>query len=202
MTHRLGWESKPVDDYLTKLLRNLLLGSMIAFDDPEVIAEAEHRFTAYVERDEPIQADLRSIVYKAALRSGSRSTYNALLRIYRETTLQEEKDRVASALGTIRDEAMLREVLTFAMSSEVRSQDTVFVISSVAGSRLGRDLAWDHFRDNFALLHDRLQGAFLLVRLVKSLTENFATEERALEIETFFKVLLDRWCKVLTFFLI
>jgi puromycin-sensitive aminopeptidase len=74
------------------------------------------------------------------------------------------------------------------MSNEVRSQDTVFVISSVASSKLGRDLAWNYFKDNWDLFNERFKGAFLLVRLVKSLTENFASEEKAVEIEHFFKV--------------
>jgi puromycin-sensitive aminopeptidase len=74
------------------------------------------------------------------------------------------------------------------MSNEVRSQDTVFVISSVASSKLGRDLAWNYFKDNWDLFNERFKGAFLLVRLVKSLTENFASEEKAVEIENFFKV--------------
>lgn len=74
------------------------------------------------------------------------------------------------------------------MSNEVRSQDTVFVISSVASSKLGRDLAWNYFKDNWDLFNERFKGAFLLVRLVKSLTENFASEEKAIEIENFFKV--------------
>ena len=73
------------------------------------------------------------------------------------------------------------------MSNEVRSQDTVFVISSVASSKLGRDLAWNYFKDNWDLFNERFKGAFLLVRLVKSLTENFASEEKAVEIEHFFK---------------
>lgn len=75
------------------------------------------------------------------------------------------------------------------MSNEVRSQDTVFVISSVASSKLGRDLAWNYFKDNWDLFNERFKGAFLLVRLVKSLTENFASEEKAVEIDNFFKVL-------------
>lgn len=77
------------------------------------------------------------------------------------------------------------------MSNEVRSQDTVFVISSVASSKLGRDLAWNYFKDNWDLFNERFKGAFLLVRLVKSLTENFASEEKAVEIEHFFKVWLN-----------
>lgn len=80
------------------------------------------------------------------------------------------------------------KVLAFAMSNEVRSQDTVFVISSVSSSKLGRDLAWTYFKDNWDLFNERFKGAFLLVRLVKSLTENFASEEKAIEIDNFFKV--------------
>ena len=74
------------------------------------------------------------------------------------------------------------------MSNEVRSQDTVFVISSVSSSKAGRDLAWNYFRDNWDVFNERFKGAFLLVRLVKTLTENFASEEKALEIDQFFKV--------------
>ena len=74
------------------------------------------------------------------LRSGSRIAYDALFRIYREEILNQEKDRVASALGAIRDEATNCEVLTFATSTDIHSRDTVFVISSVASSRLGRDI--------------------------------------------------------------
>jgi puromycin-sensitive aminopeptidase len=49
-------------------------------------------------------------------------------------------------------------------------------------------LAWNYFKDNWDLFNERFKGAFLLVRLVKSLTENFASEEKAVEIEHFFKV--------------
>lgn len=70
---------------------------------------------------------------------------------------------------------------------EVRSQDTVFVIISVAMTRIGRELAWEFLQNHWQQLHDRYEGGFLLTRLVKHTTENFATEERAVEVETFFK---------------
>jgi hypothetical protein len=38
------------------------------------------------------------------------------LRIYREATLHEEKDRIASALGTIKNEEILKEVSPFCSS--------------------------------------------------------------------------------------
>ena len=73
------------------------------------------------------------------------------------------------------------------MSNEVRSQDTVFVISSVASSKLGRELAWNYFKDKCDIFIERFKGSFLLVRLVYYLTENFASEEKAIEIDNFFQ---------------
>lgn len=109
---KLGWEAKPDEEHLTKLLRSLVLGRLVMLDDPEAIAEAERRFALHVEGKEQIPADFRATVYKAVLRSGSRAMYEALLKIYREATLHEEKDRVSSALGTIKNEEIQKEVLT------------------------------------------------------------------------------------------
>lgn len=69
---------------------------------------------------------------------------------------------------------------------EVRSQDTVFVIMSVAMTRKGRELAWQFLQDRWSEFIDRYQGGFLLTRLVK-ITENFATESMAQELDKFFR---------------
>ena len=108
MTRKLGWESKPSDEHLTKLLRNLLLCKMAVFDDLERIAEAGRRFDLHIKGQERTPADFRSTVYKAVLRTDSR--YEDLLRIYRKATLTKEKDRIASALGTITNEEIIKDV--------------------------------------------------------------------------------------------
>lgn len=73
------------------------------------------------------------------------------------------------------------------LQDEVRSQDSVFVIISVANNVLGRNLAWEFFKENWSELMNRYQGGFLLARLVKFITENFASEDMAQEVENFFK---------------
>lgn len=69
---------------------------------------------------------------------------------------------------------------------EVRSQDTVFVIASVALNSNGRDIAWQFFKDNWAKISERYSG-YLLTRLVKYLTEGFASEKMTREVEDFFE---------------
>ncbi|KAL4707702.1 hypothetical protein ACJJTC_014883 [Scirpophaga incertulas] len=160
---------------------------MISFEDPETIKEAKIRFEKHMSGAATLPADLRSACYRAVLAGADEPAFQRFLQLYRAADLHEEKDRVSRALGAVRDPHLLRRVLDFAVSDEVRSQDTVFVIVSVAVSKNGRDLAWQFFKDNWQKFMDRYQGGFLLARLVKSTTENFASEASALEIEEFFR---------------
>ena len=189
---RLGWQSKPEEDHPTKMLRSLILGQMAVLDDADVLTESERRFDALLNHGQAIESDLRLPVYEAVLRSSNPvASFESLKRIYCETTLQEEKVRVANALGSLKDESLLFSTLDFAVSSEVLAQHTLNIVSSVAlGSSTGRRIAWDFFRLRWAEFSERFQGAFLLARIVKTLTKNFATEEKALEVDTFFKVSL------------
>lgn len=121
------------------------------------------------------------------MQSASSETYEEMLNYYRSMDLREEKDRISRALGSIVNVELLKKVIEFGMSDEVRAQDFVCVIASVANNPLGRDLAWSFFKDNWKFLSEKFQGGFLLRRLVKCVTENFSSEEKALETEEFFK---------------
>lgn len=129
MAQRLGWDGQPGEEHLTKLLRNLLLGRLAMLDDEQVLAEAEKRFLLHVQGVELIAADLRSTVYRAVLRSGKREHFDTVLKMYREATLHEEKDRIASALGAIKCCDVLKEVLFFPHNSPYLVTRTFFGIA-------------------------------------------------------------------------
>ena len=70
---------------------------------------------------------------------------------------------------------------------QVRAQDSVDFMCSVAARRLGRDLAWQFFKDRFVMLNERYSSGFILMaRLVKSSTTDLLGEERAREVEQYF----------------
>ncbi|KAF5273236.1 hypothetical protein FQA39_LY07567 [Lamprigera yunnana] len=186
VSERLGWDQLPGEKHLDTLLRGLVLGRLAWLDHDNTVKEATVRFAKHTGSGPYLQADLRSACYRAVLRAGDKNVFNAMLKLYRSADLHEEKDRISRALGATKDEALLGQVLDFAMSEEVRSQDTVFVIMSVSVSRAGRELAWQFFKDHWKELIDRYRGGFLLTRLVKFTTENFASEEMAIEVENFF----------------
>jgi puromycin-sensitive aminopeptidase len=186
VTKRIGWDPAVDENHLNTLLRSLVLDRMGIYGDAGVISEATHRFLSHASGTTNISADLRGAVYRTVLSVGDEKTYDTMLRLYREADLHEEKDRISRALGSLRDPALLRRVLDFSMSEEVRSQDTVFVIISVAMNPSGREIAWQFFREKYQELITRYNGGFLISRLVKYVTENYASEEKALEVQDFF----------------
>ncbi|ODM99382.1 Puromycin-sensitive aminopeptidase [Orchesella cincta] len=183
---KVGWEAKPDESHLDTMLRTLVLLRMTTFGHEKTIEEANKRLKQHVSGEKTIIADLRTVVYRGVLSVGDESTYNALLKLYHESNMQEEKDRIGRSLGAIKDPELLRKVLEFSISNDVRSQDSVFVIISVGMSKTGREIAWNFFKENKELFRERYPGGGLISRLVKYVTEDFVTEEMATEVEKFF----------------
>ncbi|KAK7501329.1 hypothetical protein BaRGS_00007454, partial [Batillaria attramentaria] len=183
----LGWDKKEGEGHLTALLRDLTLGKLGSCGEPSVVEEAKRRFQAHCDGSQTLPGDLRSPVYTAVMRHGDESTLEALLKLYRATESQEEKSLLSRAMGFTKDGALISRVLAFSISDEVRSQDSPFVIGSATKTVKGREIAWQFVKENFTELHRRYSSSTLFARLVKLVTQGFATEEKAAEIEAFFK---------------
>lgn len=181
---KLGWEKRKDESHLDTLLRPLVLARLISSGCETTMAEAQ---AIYEKQGTNVDADLRQLVYKAVMQKGNQETFHKMLKLYRNAESQEEKDRFGLAFGAIRDPVVLQKVLEFAMSGEPRSTETVRIISASAINPSGRDLTWKFFKDNAKSFQTKYEGGYLLSWMAKSLTENFASEEKALEVEAFFK---------------
>ncbi|XP_052816194.1 puromycin-sensitive aminopeptidase-like isoform X1 [Mya arenaria] len=183
----LGWEQKEGEGVLKSMLRELALVRLGRYGDPDIVAEARRRFADHCDGKAVLPADLRSPVYVTVLVNGDEDIFNKMLKLYDEADMQEEKVRIARLLGSTKDEKLIKRTLDFALSDKVRSQDSTFVIAGVTGSVKGREMGWQFVKDNWTEIHKRYTGGFLLARLCKSMTDGFVTEEKAQEVETFFK---------------
>ena len=102
-------------------------------------------------------------------------------------TLSEEKMRLLGALTRFEDEALLAETLERSLTDEVRIQDAVLVIVSLAGNLKGRDLAWEFIKSNWGELDRRYgAGGFAIARLV-SVGGGFTTAARRDDVRDFFE---------------
>ncbi|XP_072515887.1 puromycin-sensitive aminopeptidase [Salminus brasiliensis] len=185
---KLGWDSKAGEGHLDALLRGLVLGKLGKAGHKATLDEARRRFKEHVEGKQILSADLRSPVYLTVLKHGDSSTLDTMLKLHKQADMQEEKNRIERVLGAISAPDLIQRVLNFALSDDVRPQDTVSVIGGVAGSsKQGRKAAWKFVKDNWEELHNRYQGGFLISRLIKLTVDGFAIDKMAAEVKSFFE---------------
>ncbi|XP_019614242.1 PREDICTED: puromycin-sensitive aminopeptidase-like isoform X6 [Branchiostoma belcheri] len=184
---KLGWDPKDGEGHLDAMLRSIVLSHLGKYGHQATITEATKRLEEHISGTRTLHADLRGPVYATVLRHGDEQTYEQLLDLLRKADLHEEKVRILRSLGSVSQPQLIQRVLDFALSSEVRSQDTVFVIGGATSSLKGRELAWKFVQDRWDELHTRYQGGFLLARLVQFSTSGFVEESRAREVEEFFR---------------
>lgn len=110
------------------------------------------------------------------MKHGGAEEYDALLKIYKEAEMHEEKLRALRALGVTRDPSLLQRTLVeftfacfylssmvahhfichqffkkeFGLSEDVRSQDVFYVIASTASYPAGRQATWEFVKANWA----------------------------------------------------
>ncbi|XP_039666978.1 puromycin-sensitive aminopeptidase [Perca fluviatilis] len=184
----LGWDCKPGEGHLDALLRGLVLGKLGKAGHKPTLEEARRRFRDHVEGKQNLPADLRSPVYVTVLKHGDSATLETMLKLHKQADMQEEKNRIERVLGAISAPDLIQKVLSFALSEDVRPQDTVSVIGGVAGSsKQGRKAAWKFVRDNWEELYNRYQAGFLISRLIKLTVDGFAIDKMAAEVKSFFE---------------
>ena len=89
------------------LLRSIVISRMGALGHEGTVAEARRRFSAHLEGEEVIPADLRAPVYRVVAANGDAETYNQMVKLFKQADLHEEKDRIGEIL-TSRDAASIK----------------------------------------------------------------------------------------------
>ena len=182
---RIGFDAKKGESHDETLLRPVLLGSASFFGDAKVIAEARARFEK--RKKNPIDPDLRGMIYATIAREGGEAEYETLLSMYHAETLHEEKNRILGALGLFQNKKLLSRTLAFTMTPDVRMQDRNGAFASVLVNPFGRALGWDYLKKNWDKIGESYgPGNHLLSRLIAVLNRN-TTRESLADVKAFFK---------------
>ena len=185
---RVGWEAQPGEGHLESLRRTTVLSAKGSFGDAALVDEARSRFARFADDATSLHPDLRGVVLSLVALEGDRGAYDKLWELEKRAELHEEKMRFLGALTRPKRKELLQETLDRSLrQEEVRSQDTVLVVVSLAGNQYGRDLAWQFIKDNWAEFDRRYgKGGFAITRLV-AVAGGFTTQTRHDEVEAFFQ---------------
>jgi len=186
--NNLGWVAKPNESPLDTMLRPVILVMMAKTGDAKVIAEAKARFTEYKKNASSLPPDLRSVVYKIVVSSGRTAEFEEIKKIFLTADMHEEKLRALRALGAASDPTLLQQALQMSFSPDVRSHDIYLIVASVATNpNGGRQAAWSFFQERFADYQKSLgDSGLLLSRTVSLACKDFASDQKAQEVEQFF----------------
>lgn len=66
-----------------------------------------------------IPADLRSAVYSTVLKNGDASSLEAMMKLFKNADLHEERVRLMRTMGTVTQPELIKKVLDFSLSVSV-----------------------------------------------------------------------------------
>lgn len=161
--------------------------------------EALKRFAALSSspKDNPLQADLRSPVYRAALKSDPTGTTTFLKNEWYQPPAVDSKDVSLAVLGSCTDESVIKTSLLpflFNISPPAPASDSVppadmhTLSGALAANRVSRPLLWQFIKNNWGQIIEKIGGnPIVLDRFVNVSLSKFTSYKDVEEIEDFFK---------------
>jgi aminopeptidase N len=184
LAKKLGFKAGLKETGDETLLRSLSLRQAGKYGDEKVIAKARELF----KNPKKIPSDIRGTVYALAASYGNSATHSKLIKLYIESPMQEEKDRIARALASFKQANLLKRTLSFAISKNVRSQDSPFIVVMVLRNNAGTEIGWEFVKKHWAVFLKRYGtgGLQMIARLVSAL-DGFKSSSYAGDVGKFFK---------------
>jgi aminopeptidase N len=164
----VGWEAKPGESESQKDLRaNLLqvLGS--TGHDPEALAEAHKLTERALENPASVESALAGAAFALEAQNGDSAFYDKLIAGMKNAQTPEQYYLYFFTLPSFSNPQLIGRTLNFAISPEVRSQDSLGLIGSVMVNSAGQKLAWDFVRSHWADV-EKAGGPFASAQMVTS----------------------------------
>ncbi len=177
---RVGWTEKAGETEADKQLRISVLNLLGTYGQDKVtIKEAFDLFGQYLKDHKSVGANIIDVVFGIVSYNGSPKEYDQMLALYRSAQNPEDKNRALYHLPGFRKNELAKRTLLFAMSKEVRLQDGLNLLNSVAVQKETRAIGWTFIEQHWSEIVHRFPENSL-----RSLSHAGATvETRAQEAE-------------------
>jgi aminopeptidase N/puromycin-sensitive aminopeptidase len=150
----LGGPSKH-ETYEHAELRETLFEVLGEAKDPVVLAEAESLTRQLVAGQKPADPTLADAAVLLTSPGGDAELYNRMLRAARNATDPDFKQAALDVLTRFRSRALVERTLEFALSGEVRNQDSWVLIALLLERRETQDQAWEFVVDHWEEIERR-----------------------------------------------
>ena len=184
-----GWKDHPQDLMLVRKLRALLLRAAVSYGDRQSIQVANRYFQSWVTNNTKIPVNLREVVYNTGVQYGGHKEWTHVWNKYLNTTIPSEKKLLLGALGSTRNAYLLAKYLNSSLDkNQIKTQDTVHVITVVSHNPIGRDMVWRFVRENWHQIIKLFgEGSFSMDSIITETVWHFSTRFELKEVDDFFR---------------
>jgi aminopeptidase N len=182
---RLGFESKPGESEEDKQLRARVLQVAGGTGrDPEVLAWARKWTEQALASSGTLDNTIAGSAFALAAQDGDSALYDRLVEKQKQGKAPEDFYSYLGALCAFSDPKLIERTLNRALAPEVRSQDSVFVISDIMDRPAGGQLAWDFIKSHWGKV-EKIGGGFAGAELVDA-ASTFCSAEQSDQVQEFF----------------
>ncbi len=147
---RLGWEEKAGEPVQDTKLRATIIGLGVYAGHKKIVAQALELFESYKTDSAKVPAELRSIVFGAAVREDAKGAFEYLLELEESTDNVNLKQDLLGALTTTKSTALADRLLKrLKDSAKVRLHDVDYWLVNLMRSRHTQEQAWSWLRSNW-----------------------------------------------------
>ncbi|AKA48223.1 hypothetical protein IX51_02890 [uncultured archaeon] len=145
-------EKSPGEDMNTSILRGSL-SQKLAILDGNFASKLAGKFSAL----DTVDPDMRSaVVLSYAI---SENNFDGLINRLGSSRKDEEKTRIISALGWLRDSDSLEKANMMVLDGRIKRQDSMSFFASVAAAPHSRDFSFEHLEESIEFLKRTFSGS-------------------------------------------
>jgi len=184
----LGLPGGANDNDETQQRRATLLGLLgVTGNDRDVQARSLELVGQYLKDPRSLPATLAPTVIRVAAQGGDRALYDQYMASLKTLAAQPEQYyQLLTALPSFKDPTLAKRTLEFAVSPDVRTQDTGTLIGMMMTRPWSQEATWEFVRTNWTKIVKTL-GEFQGIPSIVESVGSFCSADRAREVRAFFE---------------
>jgi aminopeptidase N len=184
--NELGVSAAVADNDDRRALRAVVIAALGATGgDRDVAGKAREVLDRALAGTAPLDSTAADAIIRVAAKHGDAALYDALSAAARRATSPSDRYRYLYALAAFEDPALVQRGLEFALSPELRSQDTATYLGRFLANPATSTRAWAFTKQHWTRLAPKLSISLGDVRLVQSL-QSFCDPRTRDDIRSFF----------------
>jgi puromycin-sensitive aminopeptidase len=181
-----GWSAVPGEPETRGTLRASLLGALgTTGADPDVRARAVSLHDQVMADRSAADADLVGALVGIVAAVGDSDQYRKVLSRFKDPATPQEEIRYLYALAGFRHQDLVRRTVEMALSGEVRTQNSPFLINLAIANRVAGAEAWEMLKASWDDFTEKIPQN-TIVRMVDNVAL-LATPEQAGDVHRFFE---------------